>query len=272
MIKKTLLFMTLATLLPRLQAGPVVIHPQKIDDGRTVVVSLENTRDYPVTVTLEFPELRNLAPADTLPFTRTLQPNETLSALKFSLVDPAAPGEWDYRYRWTSGATDAIPDLSYQYRLPYAPGASYTVIQAFSGNFSHQGDDLFCVDWAMPEGTPILAARGGRVMNVQSGFDGAGDRSSFFDKANYIRILHSDGTVGVYIHLRKDGVEVAEGEMIEEGTLIGYSGNTGFSSQPHLHFGVYRVVDGARQESLPVLFRSSTENGLELSRGRSYQN
>lgn len=270
-MKKTLAFLLHLTLAGSLAAGPISIVPEKQDGGRTLVMALQNNKSYPVTVTLEFPELRNLVSPEALPVTRTLQPNERLEALAFSVPDPSEPGVWNYRYQWTSGDPAAEPDLSYQYRLPYAQGSGFTVIQSYSGNFSHQGDDRYCVDWAMAEGTPVLAARGGLVMNVQGSHDGSGNREEFFDKANYVRVLHSDGTVGVYLHFRKDGVAVEEGQTVEEGSLIGYSGNTGFSSQPHLHFGVYRVVDGARQESLPVMFRTSTEAGLVLSRGRAYR-
>ena len=270
-MKKLLLFLALFTPLTSLHAGPVAVHSEKIGDGR-YVLELENTKDYPVTITLELPALDNLSSQEPLPYTRTLLPNEKADAMTLTLMDPKKPGAWNYTYHWTSGAMDVTPDLSYEYRLPYAAGSGYTVIQGFGGTFSHEGEDRYCVDWAMPEGTPVLAARAGRVMNVQSSFDGHGNRKDYFDKANYVRVLHSDGTVGVYIHLRKDGVVVKEGDMVEEGALIGYSGNVGFSSQPHLHFGVYKVVDGAHQESLPVYFRSGSERDLVLMTGRSYQN
>lgn len=264
------LLLLLALAIPA-YAGPVVVRAHEIDAGHAMLLGLENTKDYPVTVTLQLPELHNLTTKESLPITRTLGPNEKIDALTLAVVNPTSPGEWTYAYQWTSGATDATPDLSFQYRLPYAAQTDYLVIQAFNGDFSHQGDDRYCVDWAMAEGSPVMAARGGRVMNVQADHEGAGDRKAYFDKANYIRILHSDGTVGVYLHLRKDGVAVKEGDTVHEGQLIGYSGNTGFSSQPHLHFGVYRVVDGARQESIPINFRSSSESGLVMTRGRTYR-
>jgi murein DD-endopeptidase MepM/ murein hydrolase activator NlpD len=252
-------------------AGPLNVTPLRLDDGKAIAFAVENPQPYPITVTLDFPTIENLAAEQTLPQTRTLMPGDRIESMRFKVVDDSRPGRWQYRYVWTSGVANAVPDMTYQYRLPYAPGTSYLVIQSFNGTFSHSGDDRYCVDWAMPEGTPIYAARAGRVMNMRDDNDGHGGRE-YFDRANYVRVLHSDGTVGVYLHLRKDGVAVAEGDLVEEGSLIGYSGNTGFSSQPHLHFGVYRVLDGARQESIPVQFRSTSETGLSLTRGQSYQN
>jgi hypothetical protein len=252
-------------------AGPLNVTPVTGSDGKAISFLMENPKTYPITVTMNFTEMDNLMPEESLPHTRTLMPGEKVDALHLNVSDETRPGRWHYTYQWTSGAAGSVPEMNYQYRLPYAPGSAFTVIQSFSGKFSHSGDDEYCVDWAMPEGTAIFAARAGRVMNVRSDQDGAGGRE-FFDKANYVRILHSDGTVGVYLHLRKDGVIVEEGDAVEEGSLIGYSGNTGFSSQPHLHFGVYRVIDGKRQESLPVQFRSSSETGLSMIRGQSYAN
>lgn len=252
-------------------AEPLTVTPLSQGDGKAVVIAMANPKPYPITYTLEFPEMHNLTSNEPLPETRTLMPGEQVDAVRLDVVNASQPGEWQYLYNWTSGPSHAVPDTSYAYRLPYASGTAYTVIQSFNGTFSHSGDDRYCVDWAMPEGTAIFAARGGRVMNVRSDQDGAGGRD-YFDKANYVRILHSDGSVGVYLHLRKGGVAVSEGDVVEEGSLIGYSGNTGFSSQPHLHFGVYVVVDGKRQVSIPIQFRSSSETGLTLTRGQAYQN
>ena len=74
--------------------------------------------------------------------------------------------------------------------------------------------------------------------------------------ANYVAILHDDGTTGEYYHLRFDGVAVSRGDTVKTGQLIGYTGNTGFSSQPHLHFGVYIAKPHGRYDSVPVSFNT----------------
>lgn len=101
----------------------------------------------------------------------------------------------------------------------------------------------------MPEGTPIVAARGGMVVRVENDQSGRGDNPS----GNFVRILHDDGTMGVYLHLMKGSVAVREGQRIDAGSRIARSGNTGNSTGPHLHFVVQRNV-GLTVESIPFEF------------------
>jgi murein DD-endopeptidase MepM/ murein hydrolase activator NlpD len=56
--------------------------------------------------------------------------------------------------------------------------------------------------------------------------------------SNSIRILHDDGSMAVYAHLQVGRAQVYVGMRVQAGQLIAYSGNTGFSSGPHLHFAV----------------------------------
>jgi len=72
--------------------------------------------------------------------------------------------------------------------------------------------------------------------------------------ANYIVILHDDGTTGEYYHLSRDGALVTAGDRVEAGDRIGLSGNTGHTTMPHLHFAVYRAGAWGRTQSLPVRF------------------
>jgi murein DD-endopeptidase MepM/ murein hydrolase activator NlpD len=72
----------------------------------------------------------------------------------------------------------------------------------------------------------------------------------YIKKANLITIQHKDGTLGSYIHLDYKGVLVKVGDHVERGQLIGYSGLTGFTRGPHLHF----VVHKQKSISVPVFF------------------
>jgi murein DD-endopeptidase MepM/ murein hydrolase activator NlpD len=56
---------------------------------------------------------------------------------------------------------------------------------------------------------------------------------------NFVRVLHDDGTMGVYLHLKQGSVSV-EGQRVMVGSALALSGNTGNSSGPHLHFVVQR--------------------------------
>lgn len=132
----------------------------------------------------------------------------------------------------------ATHDYSYSYKIPFGKESKFEVIQTFKQSFSHfKPTSLYAVDFALPIHTPITAARGGVIIGIEDSFKEAGGRE-LFDKANYINILHDDGTFGQYLHLDHNGVLVKLNESIIAGQIIGYSGHTGFSTRPHLHFVV----------------------------------
>jgi len=88
---------------------------------------------------------------------------------------------------------------------------------------------------------------------------------------NYVLIRHEDGTLGHYCHLQKGGCLVKPGQLVKTGDAIARSGNTGFSSGPHLHFSVYKTKNGRERESIPVKFRTADDEILTLLNGRSYR-
>jgi len=153
-------------------------------------------------------------------------------------------------------------NVEYLYPLRDAP---LRIAQGYGGGFSHaDAENRHAVDFAVPSGTPVLAARDGVVMQAESaattrldphvGIDAADDRV----RGNFIRILHDDGTMALYAHLQQGGVVVAPGASVLRGTIIGFSGNTGLSAAPHLHF-VVQANRGMRLESLP--FRMAGPDG-----------
>jgi murein DD-endopeptidase MepM/ murein hydrolase activator NlpD len=88
-------------------------------------------------------------------------------------------------------------------------------------------------------------------MQVESDFDKAGlDLEQYGGRANFVRIVHEDGTMAVYAHLQEDGVLVRPGQRVRTGQRIGTSGNTGFTTAPHLHIAL-QVNRGMRLESIP---------------------
>lgn len=138
------------------------------------------------------------------------------------------------------------------YQLPFeAP--RFQVSQPPQGRYSHgDTENHDAIDFALPEATPVLAARAGKVMDLRSGYQGNGD-DPLRDgpRANFIRLLHDDGSMAVYAHLRPQGVLVRRGERVAAGQRIGLSGNTGYSRAPHLHF-VVQVNAGMQLRSVPV--------------------
>jgi murein DD-endopeptidase MepM/ murein hydrolase activator NlpD len=111
-------------------------------------------------------------------------------------------------------------------------GSSYTYggegsrFGADRGDHTHQGQDL-----AAPEGTPLVAVRGGLVKHVEFQEGGAG----------YYVILDGTGEDRdyAYMHLQEGSILVKEGDRVRTGDRIGNVGNTGSSEGAHLHFEVW---------------------------------
>ena len=140
------------------------------------------------------------------------------------------------------------------YELPFEPGRSFRVLQGYGGSHSHTGDSHFSIDFAMPEGTPICASRSGVAYRVIDHFREGGSHRSFKPKANTIHILHADDSVAAYVHLSYRGSCVRAGDPVTVGQVIGYSGNTGWSTSPHLHF---HVADAISRRRTPTHFRTA---------------
>jgi len=154
------------------------------------------------------------------------------------------------------------------YRAPFAVASDYPITQAFPLSSTHNtADSRYAVDIAMPIGTDIHAARGGIVFEVAStNFRGGVDRDRDATTANIVRILHDDGTHAVYAHLNLNSIRVQAGDDVERGQYIADSGNTGFSSGPHLHFAVLRNA-GMRIESVPIKFEGPNSAEIQPTAG-----
>ncbi len=232
-------------------------------DGN-IEVWMETYKDKPVTVA--FTSKVSDVSGETNSFSKAIFAPTHEKVL--NLVTPAR-GSWGYRWRYNThiGSETVMHDNEVVYRLPYASGQSFTVIQGFNGTYTHTGRYRYAIDWRMRVGTRILAARGGVVVGTRddSKFGKGGEE-------NFIWIQHSDGTVGHYLHLKQGGVLVSEGQEIRAGDAIGISGNTGFSTEPHLHFHVSTPTPGERDafKTFPIVFRVSGGSAVRLQEGRSY--
>lgn len=148
--------------------------------------------------------------------------------------------------------------LNYVYELPFQKGNKYKIIQGFNGKFTHnKPSSRYAIDFKMPVGDTIVAARSGLVINTKDEFKEHGG-ASFTKKANEIAIMHDDGTVAYYVHLDYKGVFVTLGERVEAGQPIGIAGWTGYSTTPHLHFVVRNL-----RESIPIKFRKNKKLGYK---------
>lgn len=165
---------------------------------------------------------------------------------------------------YNSSVTNNID--TYVYDLPFEKGAKHKIIQGYGGLFSHY--HIAALDFEMPEGTAIYAAREGRVFSFKDKSEEGGPFPKYQRKANYIMIRHNDGSFGCYWHLKRNGVLVKSG-LVKKGQLIGYSGNTGFTLKPHLHFSVKKVLNYNKNSFVKTRFR--TNAGIQLlENGKSY--
>lgn len=239
----------------------------RVADG-TVEIWLESLGDTRLTVALTA-EVENVE-GDSGPAVVALEAPGRQKLLSFRLPQ----GEvwrvgWDYTYHLAGPAAAHDPDALY--RLPYRSGEAYPVLQSYDSSFTHKGPFRFSVDWDMPEGTPIVAARDGVVVGLWAGSDRGGGDPDLRGSENFLWIRHDDATVAHYVHLQKDGVLVALGERVEAGQVIALSGATGYSTRPHLHFHVSTTSQGpAALTTFPLLFQ--TEHGIVVKpeTGRAY--
>src|SRR5205807_3793300 len=112
---------------------------------------------------------------------------------------------------------------------------------------------------------------GGTVIKVKDESNTGGASIKYDSYNNYVLIRHDDGTLAHYCHLQKGGCRVRPGQVVLAGDFIARSGNTGFSSGPHLHFCVFKTKSGRERESIPVKFKTAEESAITLHMGRNYK-
>ncbi len=236
--------------------------------GDSVLVSVQSLIPWEVTVSLDM-TLENMIADRPLPVVKTVGAHAETTALLLLVDDPGFGWTYHFDLKWLPGSMDARHDDSYTYALPYAAGHSYLVGQGFNGTTTHAGKNA--IDWDMPENTGIRAARGGLVIDLEESYTTGGVDPALRTQANFVRIMHEDGTIGTYVHLRKNGVRVSVADRVDRGELIAWSGNTGYSSGPHLHFEVYSLTPELTRSTIPIRFNVKDHLSIELKEGTYYE-
>lgn len=128
------------------------------------------------------------------------------------------------------------------------------------GNRGHNA-----IDMAAQTGTKVMAARGGVVA-------GTGNTDLTCPNASYgkwVFIKHDNGLSTLYAHL--SSISVTSGQSVEQGEAVGYSGNTGYSTGPHLHFGVYATT-GSEITSFPSSSCRGKSYTMPVADAKAYLN
>lgn len=167
-----------------------------------------------------------------------------------------------------TGTPDSCKSIS-DYLAPFNCGSTRTCSNG-NNTSSHSGTDAYAYDFAMPVGTTLRAMRAGKVLRVRMVskpgspcYHGGG--SSCANYANTVEILHGDGTVGLYMHL--SSTSVTKGQNLAQGAVVGKSGNSGWSTGPHLHCQVQKNCGIWWCQSVPFKFgeKASISAGTSLT-------
>lgn len=238
-------------------------------EGRSAVVYADNDEWMPISSKFSF-KLENM--------TSTL-PNETVIVMPpksrrvlIARINPDKPNQKNgFQYSVVTNFGDVTQekyDKDYVYWLPFEVGKTQLIFQGYRGKLSHKDSDA--LDFNLNTGDKIFAAREGLAIEVVENNTKSCSDISCAKFNNRIIIMHSDGTFAEYSHLKFQGAEVNPGDQIKKGQLIGYSGNTGYSTGPHLHFSVFiNRLDGKR-DYIKTKFRTSDSEATLLEEKKSY--
>lgn len=212
----------------------------------------------PLEIRLLAAEASNLQSEPALPLRTVLAGEGEQRVAVFGPLDPAQGWGFSLQLQAMPGDPRAVHQ-DVDYALPFDSGG-WRIDQGWGGRFSHASpESRHAVDFSAPEGTPVLAAREGVVMQIADDFRGAGlDLEKYGARANFVRVLHADGSMGLYAHLAPESARVRPGARVRAGQVIGAVGSTGYSTGPHLHF-VVQVNRGLKLESVP--FRMQGPSG-----------
>jgi murein DD-endopeptidase MepM/ murein hydrolase activator NlpD len=229
---------------PRVKVKDVALGNQRFN-----AVAVVEGPGLPVTITVEAAaEYENCAPSTPLPFTKVIwKAGETVLVE----VGPAKAGQkWRcaYTFKTALGDSTRVAPEDCKLSLPFRAEGRFKVIQGFDGALTHQGRVKHALDFAMPEGTPVLSAREGLVTWIQ---DDAQDGTRV--GGNTVSLLHADGTFTQYAHLKRGTVVVRDGQSIGRGTVLALSGSTNDTPiAPHLHFEVF-LNPGTERKTIPFM-------------------
>jgi murein DD-endopeptidase MepM/ murein hydrolase activator NlpD len=248
-------------------------------DGTRVIEVAKNHYMVALVIQWQIESLDNLEPTSELSGVAVLPPAAAPDAegppvvlTQLHVLDRMKAYHRELSFHARFGDPRARP-APYGYRLPYRAGSTFAVLQGFHGAFSHRGSNEYAIDFDCPVATHVLATRPGIVVATNAAAQGSGTTPEYleFKRVNFVLVLHDDGTLGEYMHLSPSGVEVRPGQRVARGDELALSGNTGFSSTPHLHFQVMTAADdGVSAQSFPFELAVRAGHTEAPVQGRAY--
>lgn len=235
------------------------VYYEEVDNGYNIYA--DNKEFCPMSVKITF-NVKNLKFTSGNNVVYVLEPLKKRQLItKLVSVDSGKGYQFSYSYSSNYGddSKDTY-DSNYVYDLPFTKSNSFTVYQGYNGNFSHQG--INALDFTMPEGTEITAVRDGVVIDVVKKNTKSCETRNCNEYNNFIIIYHSDGTFAEYSHIKQNGSKVKPGDKVKQGEVIGYSGNVGWSTGPHLHLVVY-LQKLKEREALETKFKTGNGDNIE---------
>lgn len=227
----------------------------------------EVSNAMPGPIELEFvgEEIVNMRATPPLPIRKVIPATSRQPLVRLEKIQPNRPWSYSYSTRFVIGNPKARHETGKPYLPPFAPFKDFTISQAFDDEQSHKQHPLtrYAVDIPMPVGTAIFASRSGTVMEIKSG-----KLSPLRKQAtHYIRILHNDGTFGLYAHLDPASIKLVIGSQVNRGQAFAALGKPKSKSiTPHLHFAVQKNV-GMKLESIPFQFVSLDGTAVDPKAG-----
>jgi murein DD-endopeptidase MepM/ murein hydrolase activator NlpD len=243
---------------------------QRTGDGGIGLIA-QNTFYAPIQLAYRLSQMQNVSSITPRDGYKTLPPRSETELLVVDKAVQNAELKFEYEFQFLPGEPGAEHHPQQPYRLPFALSSTVSVSQAFPDVITH-GDpsSQYAIDFVMPVGTHVFAAREGLVIEVASDFFEHGtNRKVDGPRANVIRVLHDDGTMSLYGHLNWNSIRVAPGQHVARGEYLADSGNTGFTTGPHLHFVVQRNRGGALV-SVPIEFAGPGGTPIAVRSRESY--
>lgn len=235
---------------------------------RYIEFAARNDDPVAATVTLTFAGRQTGRRRPALPIVRIVPPGQSIVLTRRGRSDAEASMGAHSVIEIDLGSDSTRPDPGVLYSAPFGGSGPRRLVAGY-GSPTHLGANFYAVDFAMPEGTPVLAARSGIVVYLQDGFTKGGLTPDLLERANLVAVAHADGTIASYGHLER-GLDVAEGDTVARGQLLGFSGSTGFSGQPHLHFHVGKRLMGGDNKTIPISFQGPEGTAVDPVEGEWY--